>query len=383
MTTHNQKLYKIDSNGNARVWWIEYDNEKYRTHSGIDGGKIVVSGWQYPEDKNVGRANETTVTQQVLNEINSEYTKKQNQGKYHTSVGESIYFGAKFHECMLADKYNPKKHNKFPYYSQPKLDGIRCLVSKDGMQSRNGKPIVAAPHILEALKPFFADYPDVVLDGELYNHELKDNFEKIVSLVRKTKPTAADLEESKELVQYHIYDAIMDEPFEDRKKFLISCNGFDWMNLGSSNREYAKRYIVLVPTVIISEEDELYSDLSLYLDNGYEGQMLRVPGSPYEGKRSKFLIKHKEFEDAEFEVVDIVEGKGNWAGYAKAVEIRLEDGTTQFSGVRGSFDFLKDVLYNANQYIGGQVTVRYQNKTDDGKLRFPVVVAFWKDKRDI
>ena len=58
-------------------------------------------------------------------------------------------------------------------------------------------------------------------------------------------------------------------------------------------------------------------------------------------------------------------------------------GTTQFSGVRGSFDMLKDVLYNADDYIGGQVTVRYQNKTDDGKLRFPVVVAFWKDKRDL
>ena len=100
-------------------------------------------------------------------------------------------------------------------------------------------------------------------------------------------------------------------------------------------------------------------------------------------RSSKNLIKHKEFEDAEYKIVSIEEGKGNWAGAAKRVEIDLGDGTTQFSGVRGSFDNLADVLYNANDYIGTEVTVRYQNKTEDGKLRFPVVVAFWKGKRDL
>lgn len=167
MTTHNQKLYKIDTKGKTRVWWMEYDHEKYRTHAGIDGGKIVVSGWQYPTMKNVGRSNETTVVEQVKAEVAAEYTNKLNQGKYHNSKSKADMSGASFHECMLADKYNPKKHNQFPYYSQPKLDGVRCLVSKYGMQSRNGKPIVSAPHILEALQPFFDKYPDVILDGEL------------------------------------------------------------------------------------------------------------------------------------------------------------------------------------------------------------------------
>jgi hypothetical protein len=77
------KLYKIDTKGKTRVWWIEHDNEKYRTHSGIDGGKIVVSGWQYPEAKNVGRAN---VAMQVANEVNAHYVKKQFQGKYHQTI---------------------------------------------------------------------------------------------------------------------------------------------------------------------------------------------------------------------------------------------------------------------------------------------------------
>ena len=372
---NNQKLYKIDSKGQTRVWWIESTDNSYRTHSGIDGGKIVVSGWQYPEAKNVGRANATTVEEQVAAEVASEYKKKQHQGKYHTSVGESIYFGAKFFECMLADKYDAKKHTKFPYYSQPKLDGIRCLVSKEGMQSRNGKPIVAAPHIRAALEPFFQKYPNVVLDGELYNHDLKDNFEKIVSLVRKTKPTAADLEETKELVQYHVYDCIMDGNFEDRFDFLY--------HHVSKELEYLEPMVQLVDMKFAENQDEVDSYLNMWITKGYEGQMLRVMDSPYEGKRSKNLIKHKEFEDAEYKIVSIEEGKGNWAGAAKRVEIDLGDGTTQFSGVRGSFDFLQDVLYNADDYTGTEVTVRYQNKTEDGKLRFPVVVAFWKGKRDL
>ena len=366
------RLYKIDSNGNTRVWWMEYDNEKYRTHSGIEGGKIVVSGWQYPEAKNVGRANATTVEEQVLLEVGFEYAKKQNQGKYHSSA-EQASEGAKFIECMLADKYDAKKHNKFPYYSQPKLDGVRCLVSKDGMQSRNGKPILSAPHIREALEPFFQKYPNVVLDGELYNHDLKNDFEKIISLARKTKPTAADLEESKENIQYWVYDAIF--PDNMNKMSFQLRNEFINYNVDVYSG------VVIVPTYELISELDIQLYLADYLGQGYEGQMLRDPKSQYEGKRSKNLIKHKEFEDDEFEIVSIEEGKGNWAGAAKRVEIRLKDGTTQFSGVRGSFDMLHDLLYNDNGYTS--VTVRYQNKTDDGKLRFPVVVAFWKGDRDL
>lgn len=370
MSTNMQQLYKIDTKGKTRVWWIEYDEEKYRTHAGILDGKIVVSGWQRPTEKNVGRSNATTVAEQVIAEVHAEYEKKQNQGKYHAELSNAA-FGANFIECMLASKFDDKKHKQYPYLSQPKLDGIRCIVSKAGMQSRQGKPITSCPHIMEALGPFFQAFPDAVLDGELYNHDLRDNFEKIVSLVRKTKPTTADYIEASKLVQYHVYDCVMDAPFVDRLGFI---NQFD----------YKSRYYPIVQGVTtkdVFDEHDIETMLGHYLEMGYEGQMLRVMNSPYEGKRSKNLIKHKEFEDDEFEIVSMEEGKGNWAGAVKRIEIRLKDGTTQFAGVRGKFDFLENLLYNDEGYTS--VTVRYQNKTEDGKLRFPVVVAFWKGKRDL
>jgi DNA ligase 1 len=192
-----------------------------------------------------------------------------------------------------------------------------------------------------------------------------------MSLVRKTKPSKEDLEESKQKVKFVIYDAIVNGTFEERNEFL--CDVERYFGAG----------VEVLETNVVNNEDGVQEQLGEYLAQGYEGMMLRDPQGMYEGKRSKHLLKYKEFEDAEFEVVRIIEGQGNWAGYAKSVEIRLPDGTTQQSGMRGSQDQQRLVLQNADAYIGTEVTVRYQNKTADGKLRFPVVVAFWKGKRDL
>jgi len=365
------KIYKLDTKGKPRVWWIEYDDEKYRTHSGILDGKIVTSGWIYAEKKNIGKANQTTVKEQVELEIKSEYEKKQYQGKYHTSIEEAAS-GAKFVEAMLAQKFSSKKHTQYPYISQPKLDGVRCLTSKYHMQTRNGKDFVSCPHILEELEKFFEKFPDVVLDGELYNHNLRDEFEKIVSLVRKSKPKPEDIEETSKLVEYHVYDIITPKQKTFTGRYDIISSELSGMNKIK---------------VVYAQEAKNKEDVTLlmgkYLEQGYEGQMLRVDATPYEHKRSKSLLKNKEFDDAEFKIVDIVEGVGNYSKMAKSLVIDLRNGITQSCGMRGKQDYLKFLLDNKEKYIGSDVTVRYQGKTNTGKLRFPVAVCVYEEGRDL
>lgn len=365
-----KKLYKRDNNGNIREWYMEYDHEKYRTHSGVLNGKTVTSGWKFAEAKNVDKKNATTVEEQVELEVSYQYEKQVNQGKYHDNIN-TVDKGAGFFEPMLAHKYDKKKH-RFPFYSQPKLDGIRCVVTLDSMTSRNGKAFVSSPHILESLEPVFAEYPDIVIDGELYNHDLKKDFEKIVSLARKTKPTTADILECKNLIEFHVYDVyIPDMTYSQRMEFI---------NMNIKDRSPT---IKVVSSAIVNNEEEQLKLFSEYIEQGYEGQMLRDPESFYENKRSNGLLKFKEFEDAEYVIVDILEGVGNWAGMAKSVEIRLEDGTTQHSGMKGNFEFNRWVLENREHLIGTQATVKSQGRTVDGKLRFPVVTYFWQGNRDV
>ena len=99
-----------------------------------------------------------------------------------------------------------------PVFIQPKLDGVRCLIQYDAGKvtaySRTGKKWKNIEHIELNLLKFFNKYPDVILDGELYNHAFKDDFESIISMVRKTKPTAEDRVISSDNVQFHCYDII-------------------------------------------------------------------------------------------------------------------------------------------------------------------------------
>jgi DNA ligase-1 len=371
-------LYKIDENNNVRTWKMETDDiGQYCTHSGVQGGKIVTSKWKQAKPKNVGKANATTAEQQAELEVKSKYTEQLEQGGYFRSVEKAWENPMTFFEPMLAHKWEDHKaKTQFPVWSQPKLDGIRCIITKDGMKSRNGKPILAAPHIMKSLQAIFELCPTLVFDGELYNHELRNDFEKIVSLVRKVKPEEVDIQEAANLVEYHIYDIYDLQP--------------NWDDVGFSARNYRINSIFAdyiddtrikhVRTTRVENQEELDALYGEYLEDGYEGQMIRTNG-PYEQKRSKTLLKRKEFEDKEFPIERLEEGEGNWAGAIKRAYIRLEDDRVQKSGVKGSFKYLAEVLEEADEYTFA--TIRFQNRTADGFLRFPVAVALWKGKRDL
>lgn len=365
-------LYHQDENGNTRIWYMEQDGDSYRTISGIEGGNLVTSEWKLAKGKNVGRSNETTGEEQATAEIKSQYTKKLDR-KYHTSK-ETIESGSKIIEPMLAATYkgwNPYPKSGF-IFSQPKLDGMRCIATKDGLFSRQGKPILSCPHIVEALKEeVWEFYPDFVLDGELYNHELRDNFNELLSLARQSKPTPEDWAKSKSMIQYHLYDVI--PPWEEcflERTHMVSDVVFD----------ASVPFIVDVRTILVNSEEELDAEYAQLLEQGYEGQMIRNGESSYEHKRTKSLLKRKEFVDEEYPIVSILEGQGNWSGYAKSVTCRNRDGSEFNAGIKGNQAFTKELLHR--DPVPKTVTVRYQNLTPDNVPRFPIAVAFYENERD-
>ena len=121
-----------------------------------------------------------------------------------------------------------------PTFIQPKLDGVRCLIQYEQVTplqtgpvaySRTGKVWKNIDHILSSLRPFFQKYPNVILDGELYNHDFRDDFESIISMVRKTKPTYEDRSISRKNVQFHCYD-IVDETIDLKHVTNLFCKSY-------------------------------------------------------------------------------------------------------------------------------------------------------------
>ena len=361
-------LYKRDSKGKVRIWTMQvgFNNENeagIRTISGLVDGQKVTSEWNLTEAKNVGRSNSTTAKTQAEFEAQAEWTKNVDKDYFVDVNAIDSYVAFK---PMLAHDFT-----KTPVTSgitQPKLDGIRMVVNTRGLYSRSNKEIVAVPHIAEALADFIKDHPTVTLDGELYNHELKDNFQKITSLVRKTVNLGADeLAESKELVQYHIYDM-----FDSANPNMTFMQRYNWIqkNIHLVNKKAVGIHLVPVAICETSEEiDVMYGE---YTQAGYEGQMIRQD-AVYENKRSKGLLKRKEFITEEYEVVQVHEGQGNWAGYAKRLTLKMPDGTTFSSGIRGSQAKLKELLENPNI---DWATCRYFELSNDGVPRFPVTIDY-------
>ncbi len=383
--TKHKNLYKKDSNTNTRIWWMESEDSKYRMHSGVLNGQIVVSEWTICEGKNIGKKNETTPEKQCLLEVEASYKKKLAQGNYKESLDAESLDQDNYIKPLLAKEYGEDyvctetdyKSNKV--YSNPKLDGIRILINSKGMWSRQGKPIISAPHILEDLKDVFEAYPNIVLDGELYTNKLSQDFNKIISLGRQQKPTATDLKESRELLQYWIYDIeSMKETkdnYESRSNFIKSL--FD-------SGLIKTKTIVQTPTEIVKNKDHLDELFQNYIVQGYEGQMIRINGKPYENKRSKQLLKRKEFLEEDFKLVDIVEGEGNRSGMAGNVLCVNASGKVFGAGIQGDRDFFKLLLKEKQSYIDTLVSIKFQNLTPDGIPRFPVAVKFWKTtKREL
>ena len=268
---------------------------------------------------------------------------------------------------MLAYKVNKKPIDwDEDIYMQPKLDGVRCIIQLDDSgktmaYSRTGKPWKNIEHILTDLQPWFDFHPDVILDGELYNHDLRDNFEKIISLVRKQKPTDQDKLEAKELVQFHCYDyANGNDLYSTRMNNLVTTDMYSYC-------------VIHVPTKVVFHQKLSEQLHKQNLEAGYEGSILRLD-RPYQCKRSYGLQKFKDFSDKEAFIVGYEEGKGKREGTLGKFFMQDDEGV-EFGCPPGkgyNYGALADILNNIGDYMGKRATFTYFERTKSGNYRHPM-----------
>lgn len=369
------KLYKKTSTGAIQEWEVYVDDTNCTpvivTKYGQLGGKIQTSTEIITEGKNIGRSNETSPMEQAYLQAKSDWEKQLKKG-YVDNVDDAedgktdaIIEGGI--APMLAHKFSEQGHKiKYPALVQPKLDGHRCTsqIGDDALVtlwSRTRKPITSVPHIVDAI----ARLCNLArLDGELYNHEYHNNFEELSSLIRQEEPSG-----KYEDVQYHVYDIPFPNMTNKERNELLQ----------SYKEKFEGSPIHIVETIVVNDEDELMDAFDHFIEQGYEGCMVRNMDGKYVNKRSYDLQKVKEFDDAEFKIVGIKVGtKGSMAGKA-VFTCQLPNGETFDCKMKGSMDELKKYADDPSLVIDKILTVQYQGYTKYGMPRFPVGLRFRED----
>lgn len=365
-------LYTVDSTGKTRIWLIQQDGAKFRTVSGVkNSANLVTAEWTVCEPKNEGKSNETSGEEQARKEISAKYKKQLKTGYSETESGAAK--GTRYVEPQLAKSYSDYQDkidfSKQDWLIQCKFNGARCIATKDGLKTRTGEQFVSIPHISESLKPFFEKFPNAVLDGELFSYENREKLNELMKLVRKSvNATTEDLQRSKEIVKYYIYDGFDFTPeTQESAPYSVRKAWIDKNVVGKYD------YIEEVKSYPIKGQQDLDKQYDRFLDDKQEGGILRRNDTGYERKRTKALLKIKPFEDSEFKILDIKEGNGNWAGAGKI--ITLEFGDSSFNAtLKGTYEEGVELLQNKKDWIGKEVTISYNGVT--GKTGCPNFAQF-------
>lgn len=365
---HFPTLHGKAANGKTKVWTISVSGEAMiQTVRGFLDGKMQVNEKAILVGKNIGKKNETTHLQQAISEARACWIAMKENGYYEASgeasdepsTSDAPSRGKGINAAvplpMLAHEFNKRgKHMVFPCYTQPKLDGVRCVHS-GGLFSRLRKKIPHMEHIRAEL-----DGISLVLDGELYTDAL--TFQEIVGLVKKETLKEGDVEKQRN-IKYHIYDVMMDAPYEERLRVLQTL--------------FQRRFehLVLVPTVKCESVEKMKEQHAVHVAAGFEGIMLRSAEGTYAHSRSVELLKYKEFLDDEYTVVGFKEGEGQEKGCVLWT-CETAAGQVFHCRPRGTREERMALFADGASYVGKALTVRFQELTDEGLPRFPVGIAF-------
>lgn len=354
-------LYAKASTGKVKIWRIHAEETKYGaaivTEYGYEGSdNLQTTTVEVRKGKNVGRANETTPFQQACLEAESKWNKKQDKKYTQDKSGESDILLP-----MLAHDYKKRgKDIEWPAYVQPKLDGVRCLATKVSSKeirytSRGGKEFTTlehlTPHLLKMMRK------GETFDGELFSLEL--TFQETVSAIKRAKTENLNTKK----IEYWVYDLVLPKvPFRKRTELLgeLVVPGLP---------------VVFVDTGLAMDESAMLKAHAMHVQDGFEGTIIRnLDGTYRKDFRSPDLQKYKDFIDEEFVIIGAKEGVGKDKGAVTWI-CHTEEEKEFDCRPRGTMEQRREWWKHRKKYFGKQLTVRYQNRSDDNIPIFPVGIS--------
>ena len=386
----DKKRNESSSKQSKKIWQIktEIDSESNKvtliTESGELGGRIKSNKKVLSNIKLSSKKGISTLEKYAEEQAKKLFNNKKKEGyiEYNNNINDENTMGneeikdipeepelnntkmpIRKYYPMLAHQYSNKKSEiKFPCYVQPKLDGVRCVIVRNKLYSRNGNIFPSLPHIEEELKKYNKN--NLILDGELYTDDI--NFEKIVGLVKKWKKSEEDKKNATK-IYLNVFDYIDNKlTFEQRLKNLNIF--FD----NNKNMIHIKQ----VKSEECQKEENINDFLEKYTKEGYEGLIIRNKKGLYEeNTRSINLQKLKKFVDEEFEIIDYTTPNiGKEVGCVIWI-CKTKEGKKFNVRPSGNYQERKQLYRNAKKYIGKMLTVRYQELTNGNVPRFPVGVT--------
>ena len=349
-------LYKKDSKGKIREWTICTIDDELIQKSGIVDGKLVEHN-KLCKSKNVGKSNSTTGSEQAISEMESLIKSKLSEGYFNTkdeAENEQVILP------VLAKDYK-KESKKVDWdncFVQRKYDGMRCLAhcKSDGsvtLISRDGKVIENMQHIINDLSKI---KDDIIIDGELWCEGTFQNNMKLIKKYRKGET---------EKIKYNIYDVVSYYSFNSRFALLKST-------INETNN------LKFVETIRINNEQDILQYHKQFISEGFEGTMVRTGVNGYQiNKRSSDLLKYKDFQDIDAEIIDITSNDSN---PLHGTPLLKYNSSTFKAGVKMSHEYRIDLLANKHLYIGKLANIRFFEWTDDGNPRFPVMIGIHLDR---
>ena len=395
-------LYARNSNGSINQWAIgAQDDGKIVIWEGLIDSEKPTRTERQCKGKNIGKMNETTAYEQACSEAESRWTLKKKKGyksAYDLNIPDHIINNKdttfaneeEFKAClniqlpknrtdannlskpMLATPmFDPKTGKckaRFPMIGQPKFNGFRMMcrwekvnegeglfkeeVEKPVFRSRDGIRFNTLKHIEEMFTKdmFFYQGEQLAFDGEIYANHLM--LQQINSAVNKYNTDTCNL-------RFFIFDIAIENMIQTKRLEVLD-------NILSRYDNYSNPAVERVQTIVFKDIESAEKQTDHWIRFKYEGSILRDPKGFYQfGKRNTTMLKLKRFQDKEFLILDVI-GGDNTPDVGVFV-CKAENGLTFNCTPQGTLEIKKEYLTNKQNYIGKMLTVKFYERTADGK----------------